>query len=179
MSAASAEKATALGANEFNPRQLVSSGQLGEVLGMTERRVQQLEAEGILTNVGKGRSKRYELSEAVQAIIARSEASFAAANSVSTSRELFEAERARKLKFENDQREALLIDQQDALAAIDRIFGEVRTGLAGIAAKVTDDVAYRRKIDDAIDITLADIANRLDQSAAALREGRDPLAADD
>ena len=100
------------------------------------------------------------------------------AQDAATSREAFEAERARKLKLENDNREALLMDTSDGLAAIDHIFGEVRTGLAGIAAKASDDVAMRRRIDDAIDTILADMAKRFDQAGAALRSGRDPLASD-
>lgn len=163
----------------FDHRQHVSSSQLGAVLGLTERRVQQLEAELIFANVGTGRSKRYVLADAVQALLAKSEMDARrAANEASTSREMFESERARKLKLENDQREALLIETPDALSAIDRIFGEVRTALAGIAPRFTEDVAERRRLDDAIDTILADLVGRLDEAGTALSEGRDPLAAD-
>ena len=163
----------------FDARQLVSSAQLGSVLGVTERRVQQLEAESIFQNVGKGRSKRYHLADAIQAVLAKSEADARrAAQDASTSRELFESERARKLKLENDTREALLIETPDAIAAIDRIFGEVRTALSGVAPRFTEDIAERRRLDDVIDAILTDLAARLDQAGADLQEGRDPLAAD-
>lgn len=163
----------------FDPRQLVSSKQLGAVLGLTERRVQQLESEQIFQNVGKGRSKRYHLDTAIQAVLEKSETD--AKRSVaeaSTSRELFEAERARKLKLDNDQTESLLVETPDAIAAIDAIFGEVRTALAGIAPRFTEDVAERRRLDDAIDAILTDLADRLDKAVAALRTGSDPAAAD-
>lgn len=163
----------------FDPQQLVSSGQLGAVIGVTERRVQQLEAESIFTNQGRGRSKRFQLAAAVQAFLAKSEMDARSAYmDASTSREQFEAERARKLKLENDTRESLLVETPDAIAAIDRIFGEVRTALAGIAPRFTEDVAERRRLDDVIDAVLTDLATRLDKAGAALQEGRDPLEAD-
>lgn len=162
----------------FDPRLVVSSGQLGAVLGLTERRVQQLEAESVFTNVGRGRSKRYHLADAVQAYCEKSEADLRrAAQEGTNSRELFEQERARKLKLENDQREALLVETPDAIAAIDRIFGEVRTALASIPARLTDDVTERRRIENEFDAVLSDLATRLDQAGAALQEGRDPLEA--
>ena len=164
---------------DFDPRQLVSSLQLGQVLGLTERRVQQLEAESLFRNVGKGRSKRYRLDEAVQALLAKSEIDAKRiVETASTSREMFEAERARKLKLENDQNEAMLLETPTALSAIDMIFGEVRTALAGISARYSEDVAERRRLDDVIDQTLADLSDRLGKAGAALAAGRDPFAAD-
>lgn len=163
----------------FDARVKVSSAQLATVLGLTERRVQQLEAESVFTNVGNGRSKRFVLADAVQALVKKSEMDARnAAPAAGTSRESFEAERARKLKLQNDQADALLVDTNDALAGIDHIFGEVRTALAGIPARATDDLVLRRQIEDAIDATLGDLAGRLDQAGTALREGRDPLEAD-
>lgn len=164
----------------FDADQQVSSAELARVFGLTERRIQQLEAESVFENVGRGRSKRYVLADAVQAMVRRSEIAAAeAVQGASTSREMFEAERARKLKLQNDQSEALLVETPDALAAIDAIFGEVRTALAGIPARFTEDLAERRRLEDAIDTTLADLTGRLDKAGAALAEGRDPLAADE
>lgn len=162
----------------MDPRQLVSSKQLGEVLGLTERRVQQLEAESILINVGKGRNKRYRLADAVQAVLAKSEADARAAIAdASTSREMFEAERARKLKLENDKREALLVQTPSALAAIDVIVGHVAGALEQLPSQLSEDVGERRRIENVIDNVRADLARRLEQAGAALEEGRDPLEA--
>ena len=157
---------------------LISSAQLGALLGLTERRVQQLADEGIIANVGRGRSKRYVLADAVQALLARAAEDAKSAPAAGTIREQFEAERARKLKLENDQAEALLIETPDAIAAIDGIFGEVRTALGGIAARFTSDLPERRRLENEIDIVLGDLASRLDKAGAALRKGGDPLDAD-
>lgn len=163
----------------FDPHARISSSQLAEVLGLTERRVQQLEAEGVFRNVGEGRSKRFVLSDAVRAWKEKSEIEAdEAIQSASTSREAFEFERARKMKLENDQREALLIETPDALAAIDLIVGQITTGLAGIPARYTDDLAERRKLEELHADVLRELSDRHEQAGAALREGRDPLEAD-
>lgn len=164
----------------FDPQMQLSSAELGALLGITERRVQQLESESVFANVGKGRSKRYVLCEAVRAWKEKSEIDASLTiQSASTSREMFEAERARKLKLANDQQEAMLVETPDALAAIDVIFGEARTAFAGIATRFTEDLAERRRLEDVIDQTLDDLTGRFAKASADLREGRDPLAADE
>lgn len=165
---------------KLDPNMIVSSAELAAVLGITERRVQQLEAESVFANVGKGRSKRFVLSAAVQAWKEKSETDARGeAMSALTSREAFEAERARKLKLENDTREALLIETPDAIAGIDYIFGEVRTELAGIPTRHhPEDLTERRRLENDIDKALGGIVARLEKAATAIEAGRDPLAAD-
>ena len=163
----------------FDPQMQLSSAELGALLGITERRVQQLETESVFANVGRGRSKRFVLCEAVRAWKEKSEtdAGLAIAGA-STSREMFEAERARKLKLANDQQEAMLVETPDAIAAIDFIFGETRTALAGIASRFTEDLAERRRLEDVIDQALTDLTARVAKAGSDLEEGRDPLATD-
>lgn len=151
---------------------------LGSLLGITERWVRHLETQGFIVKASYG---KYDLAESIQGYVryVRESEVDGADTPASTSREMFEAERARKLKLENDQKEGLLVETPDALAAVDLIFGEVRTSLAGLPGRITDDVAERRRIEDVIDHLLADIADRMAKAGAALEEGRDPLAADD
>lgn len=156
----------------------ISAAELGAILASPpfgDRWLRELADKGYLVKVGRA---RYDLAKSVQGYIRFvRETEVTAAVSASTSREAFEAERARKLKLENDQRQAMLVETPDALAAIDHIFGQVRTALAGLPARITEDVAERRRIENAIDATLADLSGRLDEAGAALREGRDALAA--
>lgn len=160
--------------------QTVSAAQLARVLAdppFSDRWLRELSDRGFLVKAGRA---QYELAASVQGYIRFvRETEVAAAQDTATSRELYEAERARKLKLENDQREALLVETPDALAAIDHIFGEVRTALAGIAPRLTEDVAERRRIEDGIDIVLNELSTKLDQAGTALQEGRDPLTAGD
>lgn len=159
----------------FDPRAKVSSAQLAAVIGVTERRVQQLEAETVFANVGQGRSKRFVLADAVQALLAKSEAEArTAAQSASTSRDQFEAERARKLKIDNDRQENILTYTDSAVAGLDRIVGEVRTWLSALPSQITEDVAERRRIEDVVNVSMAELAARLRDVGSALRAGRDP-----
>lgn len=163
----------------FDPHVQVSSADLAQVLGMTERRVQQLEKEGVFKNVAEGRNKRFRLSDAVQAWKKKSEIEAERTIQESTgSDDLFKSERARKLKLENDLTEGTLLETDSAIAAIDHIVGQIRTGLAGIPARYTDDLVERRKLEMLHDDVLRDLSARNEQAGAALREGRDPLEAD-
>jgi len=148
---------------------------LAEVLGVTERWVQQLEKQGVLKKSGRG---RYDLAASVQAYIkfkVESEVARAVPEESSPG-ERVKAERARKLKLENDEKEHRLVQTPDAVAALDAIVGPLRSDLAGVPARATDDVALRRRIEDAIDIVLRGLADRFKQAGAALRAGRDPLS---
>lgn len=155
---------------------IVSAKRLGGILGVGERWVRQLENQGYIVKTSYG---KYALDASVQGYIRFiRESEVKTAVDAATSREQFEAERARKLKLENDTRESFLIETPEVLAAIDHIFGQVRTALAAIAPRITEDVSARRKIDDAIDNVLTALADRLEQAVAALQKGSDPLAAD-
>lgn len=157
----------------------VSAAELAAILAdppFSDRWLRELADQGYLVKAGRG---TYELAASVKGYVRYVlETEVRQASEPTGSREQFEAERARKLKLENDTREALLIETQDVLAAIDHIFGEMRTALSGIAAKATDDVSLRRRIDDAIDGILTDISRRSDEAGAALQAGRDPCETD-
>jgi phage terminase Nu1 subunit (DNA packaging protein) len=165
----------------FDAHTTLNSEQLGAVLGLTGRRVQQLETESIFPNVGNGRNKRFILSESVQSFvefvkkseIARLEAT------QDPDKLSFEAERTRKLRLENDLKENLLVETPDAIAAVDVIVGMLRTDLSAIPARVSDDVALRRLVENEIDAVLGALSRRFAKAASDLQSGRDPLAADD
>jgi hypothetical protein len=151
---------------------------LGRVLGVTERWIQQLEAQGVLRKSARG---RYPHAGSVQAYIkykVDSEVARAIPEET-TPGERVKAERARKLKLENDERELLLVAMPDALATLDFIVGSLKSDLAGIPARVTDDVAWRRRIEDGIESVLRDFADRARKAGDALAQGRDPYSAVD
>jgi phage terminase Nu1 subunit (DNA packaging protein) len=160
-------------AAKFSPAQKLSSGELGAVLGLTERRVQQLEDDGILINVGSGRSKRFVLADAVQAMLLKSEMD-ARQPDEGSSRAKFEAERARKFELANDEKEGRLVPTEIAVAAVEHIVGMMRTDLAAVPARITEDVALRRRATDAIDTVLGGLAKRMAKAGDAVRSGIDP-----
>jgi phage terminase Nu1 subunit (DNA packaging protein) len=154
----------------------VSIAKLGDVLGVGERWVQQLEAQGVLRKSARG---RYPLAASVQAYTKfKVDSEVARANPEETTPgERVKAERARKLKLENDERELHLVAMPSAVTALDVIVGPLKSGLAGVPARVTDDIALRRRIEDAIESVLWDLADRARKASVALRQGRDPYSA--
>ena len=159
-------------------REEISVKKLAEVLGIGERWIQQLEKQGV---IAKTRHGRYLLAESVQAYI-KFKVGSEVARAVpveSNAGERVKAERARKLKLENDEKELRLVQTPDAVAALDAIVGPLRADLAGVPARVTSDVSERRRIEDAIDTVLRRLADRFAKAGSDLRAGRDPLAAGD
>ena len=151
---------------------------LAETLGIGERWVQSLTKDGVLVKNGHG---RYDLAASVQAYIKfKIESEVARATPAETSPgERVKTERARKLKLENDERELQLVAMPDAIAALDVIVGPLKADLAGGPARATDDVAMRRKIENAIEPVLSGLADRFVEAGEALRTGRDPYSSDE
>jgi transcriptional regulator with XRE-family HTH domain len=154
----------------------VSVADLADYLGIGERWVQQLETQGVLSKSARG---RYPLAASFQAYLKfKIDSEVARANPEETTPgERVKIERARKLKLENDERERQTVLMPDALIALDVIFGMIKAGFAGVPARVTDDVALRRRIEDGNEAVLRDLARRFRKAASAMREGRDPDAA--
>lgn len=163
--------------SDFQVDQLVSAPALGALLGKTDRWVRGLENDGVFTKAERG---LYPLAPSLQAYVAHvRESEIAKAAREPSAKTAIDRERARKLRLENDARERELIPMDEALAAIDFILAEVRNGLAGVAARVSDDVRERRRIDDQIDAVLGDLDTKLREAGAALEAGRAPVAAFD
>ncbi len=149
--------------------------QVGELLRMSERRVQQFVAEGWITKSGRG---RYFVFDAVHGHIDYMEEQKKNARSTATDDEL-RAERARKLRLENDRTEGKLIETDAALDTIDEICATYRIGLAALPARVTRDLGMRRKIEDEVDRILATIAAQFENRAAVLASGEDDGATEE
>ncbi len=162
-----------------DPASTVSSAELAGILReepFTDRWLREMADRGYIVRAGRG---RYDLAKSVQGYVRFvRETEVKAVQDAATSREAFEAERARKLKMQNDHQEALLMDTADGIAAVDAIAGVIRTELAAIGPSVTDDVMLRRQIEDHVDGILARLSERLDKAGAALAQGGDPLGAD-
>lgn len=161
----------------FDPREPVSAVTLGQVLGLTERRIHQLEKQGVFEKSGRG---KFPLSANVQRYLEHCrETEMASATERFDSRKAYEAEQARKLKLQNDRTERLLIPLEEAIETIDVLLGPLRTDLSGVPAQVTEDIEERLPIERAIRNVLTRLADRFEKASAALEEGRDPSEAVD
>lgn len=170
-----AKKTTPKKASTDDPN-VVSWARLAEVLNdppFTSRWIQTLADQGVLVRVGHA---KYHLAKSVQGFIRHKlENEVKATQTASNSREAFEAERARKLKLENDQAEALLIPTQLAIDAVDAVVGVYQSEVHSIPARVTQDVALRRQWEQEIDRVSDGIKKRCEKAVANLEAGRDPL----
>lgn len=156
------------------PKTLTAT-ELGSVIGVSARRVQQLAKQGIFSK--DGRSK-YPLAASVKAYIDwKLKSEIERRDDATTADESVKIERARKLRLENEQTERSLVSMASAVGAVDAIVGPIRSELAGVPARVTNDVGKRRAIEDAINRVLQAIDRRLRKAGEALEAGRDPLQA--
>jgi hypothetical protein len=157
-------------------RTTVRATELAAVLSCpphTDRWLRELAEKGYLVRSGRA---EYELVASVQGYI-RYLLETKTAQEVSA-RSAYQAERARKLKLDNDEKENLLLPTELALAAIDYIVGNLRSDLAGVPARVSDDVATRLKVERAIDDTLTSMSESFKKASELLAEGRSPFDED-
>jgi phage terminase Nu1 subunit (DNA packaging protein) len=144
----------------------VSTADLARVLGVTERRVQQLENVGVLRHTEHG---EWDLAESVQAYLQhRLKAKRTPAARGKAEERLKEAKASREvLKLAVE--EGRLIDVDEALAIIDEIVGTFRADLTGIPARLTRDMTWREKIETEIDGALCRCADLFAERAEAMR----------
>lgn len=165
-------------ASDNGPPEIVSGAVLSALLAdppFTDRWLRELADRGFIVRAGRG---LYDLKKSVQGYVRFIRETEVAA-ATTPERGGLDAERTRKLRLENDEREGRLVDTGLALNAVDAIAGMIRTDLAGLPARISEDVTIRRRAEDAIDTVLAGLADRFTKAGAALEQGRDPLAADD
>lgn len=155
----------------------VGADDLAALLGITPRWLQKLEKKGIISKAKRG---RYPLPQSVQAYIKfKIESALSRMQPEETNPgERVKAERARKLKLENDEKEHRLVTTSDAISALDHIVGQLKADLAGVPARVSDDVPTRRRVEDALDTVLGGLADRFRKTSRDLQTGGDPLSSD-
>lgn len=83
-------------------------------------------------------------------------------------------ERARKLQMENDATALITVGTPDAISVVDWIVGRMRTRISGIPSKTSEDVATRRRLENAIDAELHALSSDLEKAGRALAAGKDP-----
>ncbi len=158
-----------------------SSQELANILGVSERRVQQCEKIGIFCNIGEGRSKRYDLGRSLRSWIEYQGRLIDAkrARSSDSRLEQYYAERARKLKLANDKKEESLVDTQSAVRTVDAITNVYITELLRLPARMSQDAVLLPIIEREVGKVTDALRQRCLAAVANLRAGRDPLAQSD
>src|SRR4051812_27114194 len=124
-----------------------STADLARVLGLTERRIQQLEKLGVFRRVAHG---EWDLPASVQSYVRhRLQSEIRQSRSAEANKRLRLA-RAREVEVRTAERERRLIDTNEALNAIDEVLGTFLAELAGLPARVTRDLYLRTKLENEI-----------------------------
>ena len=121
----------------------LSSAQMAVVLGVTERRVRQLAADGIVRKAQK--RGRYRLVPSVAGYCASLE------KGQDVGLDEIRRERLLRLQMERAQQERTLITMEEAGAVVDRLTGEFVAMLNGLPARITNDIRERRRQEAIID----------------------------
>lgn len=124
----------------------VSARDLAAVLGLSDRQVRNLAAEGVVVPVTRG---RYRLAESARRYIASQRRPDAVTE---LDRRIAES-RLRSLQMQNAAREGKLIPYQEAEALMAETLGVVLAGLSSLPARIAGaaNQKERRRIEDIID----------------------------
>ncbi|MFN3891990.1 MAG: hypothetical protein ACK4MV_16465 [Beijerinckiaceae bacterium] len=134
----------------------VSADEAAELIGRTPRRIQQMAKEGLLTPAGRG---RYVIADVVKAhgiVLQREKEAAIGAGANGRARELRADEIA--LRLEERSGRLMAAARAEALAVVEEMAGALKAGLMALPARLTSDLALRRRMEDGIDGAFAEVA---------------------
>ncbi|WP_166304277.1 hypothetical protein [Bradyrhizobium sp. 2S1] len=158
---------------------MITSALAARLLMVSPERVRQLAKEGWIEKQGRD---QFYLVDVVQGYIRFRNDSDRRAQKTAADSRVREA-RAREIELRNAVREARLIETDEAMAIVEDMIGLFRAETAGLPARVTRDLQFRKTIETAVNDILervADIAaerGRAVEEARAAREAIAPHAA--
>lgn len=149
-----------------------STAELAAILGITERRVQQLEP-----HLAKLERSEWDLAASVQGYIRYRLKAKPRSAPIGKAEERLKTAKASREELKLQLERRAVIPSEEAIAAIDDIIGTLRADLAGIPARVTRDMTWRDKIETEIDAALGRCAERFAEREQDLCPREDPLDA--
>lgn len=154
---------------------MVGAGQMAKLLMLTRERLRQLAKEGVIPAAERG---KYPLVQTIQAYIewlrdeSRQTEQSRAGASLASARE-------REIRLRLSQREAELIDAEDA-EAFHRFSSDLyRAELAGLGKAVSRDPIIAGQIDAALSSALGRFDMRFAEALPKLKRRIDPLSSDE
>ena len=147
--------------------QTISVSQAAEMTGLTKRWVQLRVTEGFIEPSGRGRTTLAALGRGIVNYyqdLRNRESNKAAATRGSDAR-------ARLTELQIAEREGRLLPIEECEAVVAEIAAKVLSEFSGLGARVTRDLALRRKIETEVDRVLDAIRSHAEKQGAALRSG--------
>ncbi|MEP0518551.1 MAG: hypothetical protein ABJO09_01065 [Hyphomicrobiales bacterium] len=147
--------------------EVISIKKAASMLMIGEERVRQLIKDGYIERAGRG---KVPLVSAVQGYI-----NFRNADDRQSTKSAAESRlrdvRSREIEIRSAEREGRLIDKEETLGFISEFLGRIRNTLAGMPARVSQNIEERRRIEDVLDRVMAEIADDCEKTAFALAAG--------
>lgn len=155
---------------------IINQTEMAEVLGITPRRLRQLEKEEqVITSEGVG---KFHLSHVVQSYIAyRAEGAIKKSGSESLDR--LRDEKALDARMTRLRKDRELITLDEALGIADEITGLFLSFLNGLPAEITGVPRERQRLNDIIDRGRLRLSDRFTEKIASLRSGQEAADAED
>lgn len=123
------------------------SQDMAKILGITPRRLNQLALEGVLVPQSRG---VFPIAENVKRFM-EYRVSLAADSAAPSTQDRLNEQRLKSLQIKQAKEDGRLITVQEALNAFDEATGRFLQCLSGLPARITRDVAERRRIEKIID----------------------------
>lgn len=152
----------------------ISADQAAALLGRSRAWVFNLVKEGFIEKQAKG---QYTLAAIAKGVTKYYEDQLATTSKTAIASRATDA-RAREIELRIAEKTRSLIPIEDANLALDLVVGEVNRQFTGLAARVTRDVATRRKIEAAVYEAKREISEALGSGKELARTGVDPADAD-
>jgi phage terminase Nu1 subunit (DNA packaging protein) len=152
----------------------VTTADLALVLGITERRIQQLEKPGVFRRLGHG---EWDLADSVQSYLRhrlQSEIRRRRPPSRGNADEKLKTAKAAREELKLGLEERTLMPTEEAIAVLDDIVGTIRADMAGVPARLTRDMALRGRMETEIDAVFGRAADSFERQESTLRPRGDP-----
>lgn len=152
----------------------LSVTEIATMAGRTVRWVQILAKEQAIEKEGRG---SYRLGSIVRGLIAHYEAIIEKGSKSAAASRVTDA-RAEMIELQMQVRRRDLIPQEDAIAVVDMVVGEVNKQFAGLPARITRDMRLRREIEAKLNEARQKIADAVSNAGVLAATGRDPTDPD-
>lgn len=148
---------------------VVSAEALAHILELTPIYIVELARKGVIVRDGRG---DYPLAQAVRSYVNFLRSENRRPSNRASAQRLQEA-RAREIELRMARDERQLILTEEAIGFVDEVLGYFKAEMDGLPARVSRDLAIRRKIEQELDEQFMRSAARFEREAAALRTGSD------
>lgn len=145
----------------------ISASDLGNILGISERRVRQLAAEGKIPKPARG---KFDGPACVRAVLEAARADRPeSALEKARARAIDARARAQEIKIAREERE--LISMEEAMAAIEEVTAAFVVGIESLPTRLTRNMQIRAELEEMIFNVREEVADKIGKRAENLRKG--------